>query len=122
MRWLAVCALAACASEATPPPPPTPLEPPAPGAGFQLDEGTFDVAAGEEGLFCMRLPVPASYGDDPVFVRQIESRLPIGTHHFFMAYRTDHVDEATGCFPSGSYVSVDEAGQHDGGGGKLMFL
>ena len=120
---LAACAmLAACTTPDNAAAPPSELVPPPEGTGFQLDEGTFDVAAGEEGLYCMRMPVPASYGDGPVFVRQIESRLPIGTHHFFMAYRQDHVDAQTGCFESGPYVSTETAEAHDGGGGKLMFL
>jgi hypothetical protein len=117
----AVLVLAACGDPAVAPPP-TELAPPAEGRGFQLDEGDFELAPGEEGLYCMRLPVPSSYGDAPLFVTQIESRLPVGTHHFFMAYNTETVDEQVGCFPSGAYVSTEESEQHDGGGGKLMFL
>jgi hypothetical protein len=120
-RAVVLVVLAACASESAPPPP-SPLVPPEPGKGFQLDEGVFEVPPGEEGLYCMRLPVPAEYGEGPLFVRQIESRLPVGTHHFFMAYREDHVESRVGCFPQGAYVSTEEADEHDGGGGKLMFL
>ena len=123
MRGVAIAVvvgLAACASEA--PPTSDELEPPPDGLGFQLDEGRFVAAAGQEGLYCMRLPIPASYGDGPLFVRRIESRLPLGTHHFFMAYRTDGLDAPEPCFPGGALVSVDEADAHDGGGGKLLFL
>lgn len=117
--WLTLI-VAACGTEAALPL--SPLDPPPEGRGFQLDEGAFVVEPGEEGLYCMRLPIPPSYGEAPVFVRQIESRLPPGTHHFFMAYSSDHVAAAEGCFPSGAFVSTAEADQHDGGGGKLMFL
>ncbi len=121
MKLLGVVVLAACAEQPMSQPP-SELVPPAEGRGFQLDEGDFTVASGEEGLYCMRLPVPPSYGDEPLFVTQIESRLPIGTHHFFMAYNQERIDDQVGCFPGGAYVSTAEAGQHDGGGGKLMFL
>ncbi len=118
LAWVLVAA--ACAEPA--PALPSELVPPPAGRGFQLDEGDFTVPPGEEGLYCMRLPVPPEYGDEPLFVTQIESRLPVGTHHFFMAYNSEPVDDQIGCFPSGPYVSTQEAEQHDGGGGKLMFL
>jgi hypothetical protein len=122
VKLAALLLLSACA-EPSAPPPPTELVPPPAGRGFQLDEGNFLVEPGEEGLYCMRLPVPEAYGDQPLFVRQIESRLPIGTHHFFMAYNGDPVDDEVGCFPGGQpYVSTEDAEEHDGGGGKLMFL
>src|SRR5687767_7105314 len=111
MRWV-IAALAACGGEASAPR--SPLEPPPPGTGFQLDEGAFTIEPGQEGLYCMRLPSPAECGDAPVFVREIESQLPIGTHHFFMAYRGDHVDAATGCFESGPFVSTTDAEAHGG--------
>jgi hypothetical protein len=113
---------AACAAD--PAPPDDTLAPPADGEGFQLDEGDFVADAGQEGLYCMRLPIPAEpYGDGALFVTGIESRLPVGTHHFFMAYRSEPaIDVAEPCFDSGAFVSVDEADQHDGGGGKMIFL
>ena len=84
--------LAACASETTTT---SDLAPPA--DGFQLDEGKFVVEAGSEGLYCMRLAIPD--GDDgPLYVRELESRLPVGTHHFFMAYKEDHIDASRPCF------------------------
>jgi hypothetical protein len=112
--------LGACAAD--PDPDPGPLAPPPPGEGFQLDEGAFTAAAGQEGLYCMRMPIPPDYGDAPVFVHQIESRLPTGTHHFFMAYRTDAVPAQQPCYPQGALVPITEADAHAGGGGKMLFL
>src|SRR5688572_28299464 len=115
---LAALLLVGCASESTPTS--SELVPPPEGTGFQLDEGAFSIDPGVEGLYCMRLAIP---GDDgPMFVRKLESRLPIGTHHFFMAYRQDAIDGPQPCFPSGALVTVDEADDHDGGGGKMLFL
>lgn len=120
MRGLAcMLVLTACASDAAPPTS-TDLEPPA--QGFQLDEGTFTVEPGVDALYCMRLPIPEAHGDEPLYVRQIDSRLPDGTHHFFMAYRTDPVDAETPCFPGGALVTTEEADAHDGGGGKMLFM
>jgi len=116
-----LCLVAACGTDA-PPPTTSELAPPAPGTGFQLDEGDFTVGPGEEGLYCMRLPIPTTYGDAPLFVTEIESRLPIGTHHFFMAYNPEPIDEATPCSPLGGFVRTGEADAHDGGGGKMLFL
>ena len=120
IRAVAIVVLAACASE--PAPPSRELAPPAPGTGFQLDEGTFTVDPGVEGLYCMRLAIPPEHGDGPLFVRELESRLPIGTHHFFMAYRTDAIAADQPCFERGALVSTEEADDHDGGGGKILFL
>jgi hypothetical protein len=116
----AVIFVAACTSEAPPPPPE--LEPPPPGLGFQLDEGDFVATPGQEALYCMRLPIPPDYGDAPLFVTRLESRLPLGTHHFFMAYRTDPVAAQEPCFSQGALVPIESVDAHDGGGGKMLFL
>ena len=120
MRAAVIIVLAACAGESTPVS--STLEPPAPGTGFQVDEGAFSLAPGVEGLYCMRLAIPEDYAGGPMYVREIESRLPAGTHHFFMAYNTDEIAGSQPCFESGPLVSTAEADQHDGGGGKILFL
>jgi hypothetical protein len=120
VRFVAIAiVLAACGGGEDPL---TPLAPPPPGLGFQLDEGAFTAAAGQEALYCMRLPIPPSYGDAPLFVRKIESRLPLGTHHFFMAYRPEPIAAQEPCFSQGALVPIETADAHAGGGGKMLFL
>lgn len=121
MKRLAYVLLAACASESEPAPT-SELAPPEVGTGFQLDEGKFQLEPGLEGLYCMRLAIPDEYSTEPMYVREIESRLPGGTHHFFMAYRQDAIAGSKPCFDTGALVTVAESDAHDGGGGKILFL
>ena len=116
-----------CGSEGTPEPVPADrptLPVPAAGEGFQIDEGAFAVDSGREALFCQRFPVPSSYGDGPMFVRGVESRLPSGTHHFFMSYEPGELATPEPCVGDAPLVLVDEVAaeeNHDAVDGKLAF-
>jgi hypothetical protein len=119
---------AACGSDPVPAPGsgvPVTLAPPAEGEGFQIDEGTFSVAPGREALFCERYPIPAAYGDAPVFVRGIASRLPAGTHHYFMSYGEEPLAAPEPCVGDDPLLYLDDPSVEQGAqhavDGKLAF-
>ncbi|HVK39471.1 MAG TPA: hypothetical protein VNA88_13110 [Candidatus Kapabacteria bacterium] len=59
----------------------TPLAPPAPGSGFQVTTGTFDVAPRfERELFIYR----ALGNTDTVFVNRLETKMRSGSHHLVL--------------------------------------
>lgn len=101
------------------------LSAPAAGEGFQIDEGDFTLAAGREGLFCEKYPIPTSYGDGPLFLRGVESRLPTGTHHFFMSYGPEALPAPTPCAGKEPLLQVDDPevaeANHNAVDGKLTF-
>jgi hypothetical protein len=126
---VALVACTGCGSDPIPPPERAPVAPtlpvPAAGEGFQIDEGSFSVESGREALFCMRYPVPAAYGDEPFFLRGVESLLPLGTHHFFMSYEEGVLAAPQPCVGGDPLLEVDDpelaAENHDAVDGKLAF-
>lgn len=122
MRALVLLTLAACGTDTAIESVSSDLPPPPAGEGFQLAEGNFTVEPGEEGLYCKRLPIPREYGEAPLFATRIESRLPVGTHHFFMAYNTEPLAAEAPCSEGGPFIRTGEGSGHDGGGGKILFL
>lgn len=65
------------------------LPPPPEGGGFQFVEEDFVVEPGQDVVHCERFKAPSRYDGAPVYVTGFESTLPLGTHHFFMAYTTE---------------------------------
>lgn len=119
-------ALTGCGGDPGPAPAALPeLAPPAEGQGFQIDEGTFSVEGGREALYCKRFPIPASYGEGPLYVRGVESRLPTGTHHFFMSYGEEPLSAPKACVGDAPLLNVDdpavEEQSHGAVDGKLAF-
>jgi hypothetical protein len=101
---------AACADEDAPiPEDPSDLAPPPAGQGFQLSEGDYTVAAGSEGGFCQRYPIPPGYGAEPLYLGRVESWLPLATHHFFMAYSAEPLAEVEPCYGDTPYHSTADA-------------
>lgn len=54
--------------------------------GFTLDEGTLTVPAGGDVQYCVQLPIPESFQGRDLALTGWDWDLPVGTHHYFMAY------------------------------------
>jgi hypothetical protein len=59
---------------------------------LDLDEGTFTVAAGEEVVYCVRLPMPAAFQGRDLALTSWTSDVSSLTHHYFMFYDTASTD------------------------------
>lgn len=104
------------------------LEPPDEDDGFQIDEGRFLLESGKEAVYCMRLPIPERYGDAPLFIRGIDSKLSSHTHHYFMAYQPKpHITEPKGCFNDQPLTFIgngegERPDPHEGLNSKMIFI
>lgn len=114
--------LACCSGSDTSPPDPYALPAPDAAEGFQIREEAFSLSPGTEGLYCEKIPLPASYGDGPVFLRGVETRLSLRTHHFFMAYDEEDVRDRMPCVGDTALQPLGEAGGHSAEDGKMIFL
>jgi hypothetical protein len=65
-------------------------------AAFALDEGGVTLAAGQEGLFCKQMAIPAAYATPDYFVTGIEADVSLGTHHLIVTAS----DDAPGSVPT----------------------
>lgn len=104
------------------------LEEPDEEEGFQIDEGRFLLESGKEAVYCMRIPIPDRYGEEPLFIRAIDSRLSSFTHHYFMAYQAaPHIAEQRPCIGDEplTYIGTGEgerADPHEGVSSKMIFI
>lgn len=104
------------------------LAPPPAEGGFQLDLGTFQLAAASEAMYCLKVPVPAPYSDTPFTISGIDSDLAFGTHHFFMAHNPTPLSKREPCIGDSPLVPFEndledsERPDHEGlSEGKLVF-
>jgi len=85
-----------------------------PGPGFTLDEGTMTLRAGQDGLFCRQMAVPAEYAGGDYFITGVDAAVSFGTHHFVMTFSDDPLESvAPLCSDTGS-------GQVGSGGGNFQ--
>lgn len=97
-----------------------PLDPPPEGEGFQIVEDEFIAEPGDDLNYCDRFAPPTSYADKPIYVVGLDSRLPMGTHHFFMAYTTEPDTEAGPCWPEGPVRPTLTDRGHQGFDAKIV--
>ncbi len=55
---------------------------------LDIDEGTFTVPAGQEVVYCVRIPMPAQFKGRDLALTSWESDIPGPAHHYFMFYDT----------------------------------
>jgi hypothetical protein len=93
-----------------------------PSLGFTLDEGEFTVQPNEEGIFCLRIPVPEEWRGRDLALLGWDSDLPLFTHHFFMSYSNTPLDSdvPVPCEGDSAWSQVQEAG-FGHSDGKLAF-
>jgi hypothetical protein len=91
---------------------------------LDLDEGTFTVAAGQEVVYCVRLPVPAGFQGRDLALTSWTSDVSALTHHYFMFYDTT---PTTGTAPvpcegTSPLVPASMAGLNLFSMGQLLFV
>ncbi|HVU04337.1 MAG TPA: hypothetical protein VHE30_21415 [Polyangiaceae bacterium] len=87
----------------------------APPPAFVLDEGTVTLAAGQEGLFCNQMAVPAEFATPDYFVTGIDADVSLGTHHLVVLASDDPVG-------STAPLCKDTGAQPTTGGGRFQDL
>ncbi len=91
--------------------------------GFSVDEGEFTVAPRDEGIYCVRIPIPDAWKGRDIALRGWDSDLPMFTHHFFMGYSTAPL-EADGPVPCNGENPWEPIGDREGfvhSDGKILF-
>jgi hypothetical protein len=53
---------------------------------LDLDEGTFTVPAGQEVVYCVRIPMPAAFQGRDLALTAWDSDISVPAHHYFMFY------------------------------------
>lgn len=53
---------------------------------LDIDEGTFTVPAGQEVIYCVRIPVPAAFAGRDLALTSWSSDIPPPAHHYFLFY------------------------------------
>lgn len=93
-----------------------------PSEGFMVDEGEFVVQPREEGIYCVRIPIPESWAGRDIALEGVDSDLPEFTHHFFMGYSPDPLDSDVPVPCDGVAAWTPVVGEGFGhADGKLLF-
>lgn len=90
-----------------------------------IDQGEFMLSDGQEGTYCVRLPMPEILKDKSLAMVGADSDLPIGTHHYFMAYSRNTRTQIEPCLPDegallpleGEAMEMEDPGQYLAGFG-----
>ncbi len=125
---VAFASMMACGLAADKDPDGSSLAPPPADGGFQLDPGTFALAAYSEAMYCLQMPIPSPYAETPFAITGVDSDLSRGTHHFFMAHSPEPLTEQAPCVGDSPLVPFENdlensvRPDHEGlNQGKLVF-
>ena len=92
--------------------------------GFGFVEETFTVQPGDEGIYCLRIPIPERFEGRTLALVGQDVDLPVGTHHFFLAYTNDPFpgegDTPIPCEGDDAFVQISSAAETTIGGGKIV--
>lgn len=84
----------------------------------------FELAPGQEGTHCMRVPVPERFRDIDLVLVGMDAELPEYTHHFFMSYSSEPFpgdgDEPVPCVGDEGLVPIEMSSETAIGGGKIV--
>ena len=92
---------------------------------LDLDEGTFTVPAGQEVVYCVRIPVPAAFQGRDLALTSWTSDITSPAHHYFLFY--DSTTPATGtqpvpCMGTSALVPASMAGLNLFSMGELVLV
>jgi hypothetical protein len=88
---------------------------------LDLDEGTFTVAPGQEVTYCVKLPMPAKFANRELAILNMDTDVPLPTHHYFMTYSTQSVSgtKPVPCSGTSGVLEQSVAGQLEASSGVL---
>jgi|HubBroStandDraft_2_1064218.scaffolds.fasta_scaffold13962_2 hypothetical protein len=91
---------------------------------LDIDEGTFTVAAGDEVVYCVHIPMPAAFQGRELALTSWTSNVSALTHHYFMFYDTASTSgtEPVPCENDDAEVPSSSAGLNLFSMGQLLLV
>jgi hypothetical protein len=91
---------------------------------LDVDEGTFTVPAGQEVVYCVRIPMPASFQGRDLAMTSWESDVSVPAHHYFMFYDPSPTSgtQPVPCEGTNPLVQASTAGLNLFSMGALLFV